>query len=45
MIPVVASCTTFGDAMSVGLSYRTTGFTTDKIDAILGWMIEQIETV
>ena len=42
-VPLVLSPTTLGGKMSLGLSYRVTGFSRAKIDGILDAFLDQIE--
>ena len=35
--------TTFGDAMTIGISYRATGFSQEKIDGVAEMLLDQLE--
>jgi hypothetical protein len=43
MTPLVIAPTTLGDDMTVGVSYRLTGFSSAKIDGIMAMFLDQIE--
>jgi NRPS condensation-like uncharacterized protein len=45
MLPLVLSPTTLGEEMNLGLSYRATGFTREKIDLLVESLLEEIEQV
>jgi NRPS condensation-like uncharacterized protein len=45
MLPLVLSPTTLGEEMNLGISYRATGFTREKIDLFVESLLEQIEGV
>ena len=43
MLPLVLAPTTLGDQMSVGVTYRVTGFPQAKMDGIMEMFLDQIE--
>ena len=45
MLPLVLSPTTLGEEMNLGISYRLTGFTREKIDLLVESLLEEIERV
>jgi hypothetical protein len=45
MLPLVLSPTTVGDEMNLGISYRATAFTREKIDLLVESLLEQIEQI
>jgi NRPS condensation-like uncharacterized protein len=42
MLPIVISPTTLGDQMTIGMSYRITGFTTDRVGRILDALVDDL---
>jgi hypothetical protein len=45
MLPLVLSPTTLGEEMNLGVSYRVTGFTREKIGLLVESLLEEIEQV
>jgi hypothetical protein len=43
ILPLVLSPTTLGEEMNVGVSYRTAGFSRQKIAGVMGMFMDQIE--
>ena len=43
MLPLVLAPTTLGEELSVGVTYRTTGYSARKVDDLMGSFLEQIE--
>jgi NRPS condensation-like uncharacterized protein len=43
MVPLVITPTTLGDQMNMGVTYRTAGFSQEKIDGIMALLLEQLE--
>jgi hypothetical protein len=43
-LPLVITPTTLGDQLNIAVSYRVTGFSESKIDAVMDSFLEQLET-